>query len=62
MGPELLIYQKILDEYDLSMTCKSCKMASNSHLIMMVDLSNTAMTFFNFFFLDQMIYGQETPW
>ena len=37
-------------------------MATNSHLLMMVDLSNTAMTFFKKIFLDQMIHGTETPW
>ena len=36
---------KILDECNISMPCKSCKMASNSHLLVMVDLSNTKMTF-----------------
>ena len=51
---------KLLDEFDLSMTCKSCKMASNTHLLMMVNLSNTSLTFFNFFSGSDDLWSRDT--
>ena len=45
---ELLIYQKDWDKIQLTMACKSCRMASGSHFFMMAVFTNTVMAVYDF--------------
>ena len=54
-----------LDDIEPPVTWKKCRMASSSHLFMVVDLNNTAMTGrnnFDNFFSDEIIHSPEMTW